>query len=179
MSQEAWIWATDTTGTWKPHIIPLALMSKLARDFETRHPEHQAAFETEPREDVMVDLPGMIWLGRSYRSVDVGGLKFEVPSQDWSTILFDLKMKPLRTFEDGTPYYKLHHRYFCVVFTQAQRDALVAAMEAQENEADAEAEHDNKKFLEAIDGINKDGVRVLSARAEMIREAQKGPAGKN
>lgn len=177
-----WLYLLDPSWTWKTHVVPEALVEGLRQDFAARHPECADGFQEEPvpAEGAFWDLPGMIWTGRSYREVEVDGLKLTVPSQDWASLVFELKLRTVRVFPTGEQYYKLHHwRNPCFVFTPAQRDALIAALEAQQDAADAEAEQDNKRFLAGIDEINKDGVKVVSARAEMIREAQKGSAGKN
>ncbi len=127
----------------------------------------------------MVDLPGMIRLDRTYRYIEVDGLTIEIPSQDFASILYELKLKERRSFANGTWYYKLTTRFFCVVFTQVQRDALIAGMEAQLEAAEVEAEADNQAFCEALDVINQGPVKVISQRAEMIRESKKDTTGKN
>lgn len=175
---ERWLRVVDENWVWKPHLVSERVVKLLKQDFLVRE-KRAPKLRKSVQETVMVDLPGMIWTGRTYRHVDVDGLKFQVPSQDWASILFELKLLPRRAFANGVAYYKLHQRFFAIVLTAEQHAALVQGMEAQLEAAEVEAEHDNKRFCEAIAEINKDGTKVVSMRAAMIQEAQKGPEGKN
>lgn len=165
----------DETWSWKGHIVHDDLIDALEQELDSRSVAEglSPVFTRETQTGTGIDLPGMIWTGRSYRSLDVEGLKFTVPSQDWSSILAQLKLAACREFADGTAYYKIHSRFHCIVFSQAQRDAVVAGMEAQLEEAEAEADHDNQRFAEAVRKMNEDKIVVVSARAEAI-DGKKG-----
>lgn len=174
-----WIVLKDPTWTWKAHVVPEQLAEGIRRDFSERHPDVVAIagnLQSLPLEggETWWDMPGMIWTGRTYRSVEVDGLKLVVPSQDWASAIFELKLREPRTCPTGEKYVKLHHwAAHCVVLTPEQRDALVRAMEAQLGEAEREAEFDDREFARRIDEINRDGVRVVSARAEAIKNPKK------
>jgi hypothetical protein len=59
----------------------------------------------------------------------------------------------------------MHLWTYCLVLTPAQRDILVAGMEAQSEEAAVDAKRDNDEFRRRLNEINKDGVKVISGRA--------------
>lgn len=173
-----WRWLTDQSWRWKGHVVDADLVHEIEMDLHDRsgaRGESPTFLIEDQVDEVCFDLPGMIWTGRSYRTIDVDGMNLKIPSQDFYEILAQVKLLPKRATPSGADYYKLHGWRFCVVFTHFQRLDLIKAMEEQMPAAEAEAEHDNKRFVEQLEGAPN----VVSARAELIKKAQKGPEGMN
>lgn len=179
-----WRWVKDDSHKWKGHVVADSLEVQLIDDLVQRVNEGEAPdFTTEPIADCFMDLPGMVWMGRTIMTVEVEGLKVEIPAQDWAIILDELKLREERTFagSSATPYYKYHGWRWCLVLTPAQRRAMIQGMEAKLEEAQIVGDSDNRRFQEGINAINDKLGRkgVVVARVEAMNEADKGKKGSN
>ena len=167
----------DESGQWKGHVVSDALAAKLKTELTQRSKEQPEFQEKDltPDDEVFFDLPGICLAERSMRHLTVDGMTMHVPSQDLDSVLYDLRLLQPRTFADGTPYYKLHGWRFCVVFTPEEREAMLTAMEAQREEANREADADDKRFVETINQINERAGRtaVMSAKANALSNPKK------
>lgn len=175
MSQPKWYVLRDENHKWKPHVVPADLANNLEIDLDVRTDGYpRPIWVREPVTEHGMDVGGMCMVDRTVRSVQLDGLKFEVPSQDWEAILDYFRRLKVRHFGEGPDleYVKAHDRFWCTVLTPAQRDELVRGMEAQRDEADREARADNDEFLRRVDEANRGKTRVLSDRAEAIRAAR-------
>jgi hypothetical protein len=170
-----WKALVDASYQWKPHVGLDYLLDGVEQDLQDRdtghepnlHKENLPTHKTAGRNEIHMDLPGMLMLNRKVREVEVDGLFICMPSQDWTNLLARFKLEKVRRFSDGTEYYKIHDRYYCLVLTVGQRNSLVAQMEAQKADADAEGEEDDRRFVEALDKVEG----VISAKAEKIKAA--------
>lgn len=180
----AWRILHDKVHYWKGHFVPTEILGKLEEELTARAaaaphqegrpsgPQFEVA-EPGPDDGFFLDVPGAYMIGRRHREVVLDGFRVVVPSQDWSSILADVKLAPERRFSDGTSYYKLHGLAWCLVLTAPLRELLVAGMEAQLADADREGDEDDKEFARRVNALNsKYGEKVLlSKRAEAINAA--------
>lgn len=172
----------DESWQWKGHVVPAELVEALKAELNQRADEIKdpVQFVTEdlgPDDEVHFDVPGMCLTERALRIVEgLGGLKLQVPSQDWDSILYEIQLLEQRTFPSGEPYYKLRGWRFCIVFTPEQRAAAIASMEAQKDAAAAEGEADDQRFADGIRKINEEAGHtvVVSAKAVAIDNPKKG-----
>ena len=168
----SWKFLIDHRLFWKPHIVQDSLVEDLEEDLERRSSEMETLeFDEKVIDTAELDLPGMICTTRSVRVLDVDGFRLEIPSQDFASFQYDFETAPVRKFDSGKEYVKIHGWRFCFVVTPAQRQSVLAQMVSQAEEAEAEAKADNDKFVKAIDEINQNAGRtvVLSARAELLK----------
>lgn len=155
-------WIMFVSDGWKIHWVHSSLLPGLMEDSAERghpNPGH------EPVEKGFIDNPGMILQDRSHEVLEVDGFLLTIPSEDFRYFYESLKKKTERTFNDGRKYFKIHGWLHCVVFTPEQRDACLALMEARLPEAEKRSKADTDRFKAAINEINKDGVKVISAKA--------------
>lgn len=155
-------WTGILMGGWKFHFVPDSLLGGIMQDANRRG--HTDVHVQEARNQCELDLGGMLMLGRSVQKVHVDGFELRVPSQDFSVIHDELLHSPLRMTVDGLPYYKIHGAYCCVVLTPEQRQRVIEEWDRIAPEAEAQAEADQQEFLRRLDQINKDGVKIISAR---------------
>lgn len=192
-----WAWLKDHRHLWKAHVAHPSLVGDLQKDLDARvEPEMGSHKNPEVREIARLgsdwdldelektcfDMPGMCLQTRAIRTVDTGeGLAIDIPSQDWYDALAEVKLLKERKFASGKPYYKMHAMRHCIVLTPGQRDAMIKDMERQLEEAEVEAEADNKRFAEGIRAINERAGRtvVVSARAAKIEHAEKNKGNAN
>jgi hypothetical protein len=157
MENTKWRWILDGEHNYKGHVVSENLATCLVNELIGRSAAegYTGDFSNEPLDgSPHFDAPGMIWIGRSVRTISFGELVMEVPSEDWYYTYSKLKVAPVRYF--GTePYYKIHSWRFCVVFDPDQRQAVLKQMEDQMDAADAEATHDIKRMRETIADVNK------------------------
>ncbi len=173
-----WQILRDETFSWKSHVVHEDLVDDLEMELIDRDNSLSPVFVTEPTESDFIDLPGMCMVDRAVRSVQLtSGLTVKVPSQDWASIIADIRFTKLRWFASGKGYYKLHAPWHCLVLSPDDREELIMKMEAQVEEARLEADVDNERFLRGIRAIQARGVGVASARADAIENADK--PGKN
>lgn len=97
--------------------------------------ERKFGFEAEDRDvtEGGIDLPGMIWVHRGFEVIELpGGLKFSLPYSDAIFFMKELENAPLRSFKDGTVYYKLHGWLSCIIMNPFERDYLLAHLKLNE-----------------------------------------------
>jgi len=186
-----WKWLQDETHIWKAHVVSANLIPDLELELleraETEAKEQGTPiFTTLSVKDNVVglDLPGMIMKDRSIRTVDIDGLTLEMPSQDWESLLAEVKLLQKRVFASGLGYYKIHAHFYCLVLTPEQRNIMIKAMEAQLAEAAVEGEADDKRFADGLRKLNeelaeKGGAQIISARALAYDQAQVDQKGRN
>lgn len=150
-NQPKWYVLRDENHNWKTHVVPADLANNLEIDLDVRTDagNPRPIWVREPVSEHGMDVGGMCMVDRTVRSVQLDGLRFEVPSQDWEAILDYIKRLKVRHFGEGPEleYVKAHDQHWCTVLTPAQRDELFRGMEAQRDEADREAQSDNDRFL--------------------------------
>lgn len=191
-----WKKLTDKNHVWKTHVAPADLVPFIQHELEERWKrdlESGAApnelglapeapeFITEKISSSGMDSGGMCMQTRAIRHIDIDGLEFSVPSQDWTNILSSIRLETSRRFSSGVEYYKIHSLYFCLVLTPAQRDHLVSSMEDQAEAAEVESDEDDAKFAKAINALNESMGRtaVISKKVEAINAAAEGKKGLN
>jgi hypothetical protein len=165
-----WKRLKDESWQWKIHVVDEDMLHDLEQDLLQRENDEYPIFVAEPCNRTGIDLPGITMIDRRWRCVEIDGLKFEVPCQDWESILAMVRLADRRQFSNGREYYKINGRFHCVVLTPEQRKALIAGMEEQREEAVREGEEDDAVFAELIAQINKDVLRVVSWRAEATKK---------
>lgn len=173
-----WRWLTDETWYWKGHVVS----DDLVHDIEMELHDRAVAdgndtctfLIVDQTDEAHYDLPGMMMTTRKLRALDVEGLQLRIPSMDFEDILSTVRLLQERKLPDGRPYYKLHGWRFCIVLTPAERQALIAAMEAQLADVEAEAEDDRRRFTEGLAGSG-----MVSLRALKYEQAAKGNKGAN
>lgn len=186
----SWRILADKAHFWKGHFVPIDLLGKLEDDLVLRaksveRPDSErpdaaprapdfVVSEPTAEEGFFVDHPGMVMLGRRIREVLLDGFRVAVPSQDWVTILADIRLAAERQFGDGTLYYKIHGLAWCLVLTPELRDALITGMEAQLADAEREGDEDDEEFARRINRANEHfgGKMIVSKRAEAINAAK-------
>ena len=193
-----WKILTDKNHIWKAHVASADLIPFLQHELTERWerdlkngtvtrgewaanaPEVPEFFVRDISECSM-DSGGMCSTTRKWRDVSIDGLPFSVPSQDWTSILYRLRLEAPRKFDSGVEYYKIHDRFYCLVLTPAQRDHLINAMEEQLEEAEVEADEEDAKLAEAINKLNKSLGRtaVMSDKVEAFNAAAAGKKGSN
>ncbi len=181
----------DNNHYWKGHYVSRDLLAELQDELEKRAadkgPLHDHGItvegpdlqvkEVEPDNGFFIDNPGMVRTDRRYREVMLDdGLVFTVPCQDWTSILSVLKLSQERTFPGGQKYHKIHARFWCLVVTPEQRQALIQGMETQLVDAEREGTEDDEAFASGLKRINDKAGRmaVFSPRAEAINARKPG-----
>jgi hypothetical protein len=175
-----WKWLSDATYHWKGHVVNDDLVHVIEGDLYDRAKGagHDSTFVIQDQTDeVYFDLPGMCLIERAHRTIDLDGLQLRIPSQDFETVLAQVRLLEERqaTVGDETlTYYKLHGWRFCIVLSVAERERLIGEMECQREAAEVEGDADNQRFVKALDGLP-----VVSARAEAIKRSVAGNEGAN
>lgn len=112
---------------WKTQYCPKWLLKGLTVDMYSRHPESNLEFESV--EEAAIDLPGIVRIDRTWKTIKIDTLSFSVPTSDFSYFKEKLRGLPKRVFNDGTPYYKLHGWLGAVIFGEEQRTLVLKAMD--------------------------------------------------
>jgi hypothetical protein len=75
------------------------------------------------------DLGGSIVVGMPHVDVNLDGLVMHVWCHQVDGVLDALRRLTIRTFADGTKYYKLHHWHYCTVLSEEQMTTITEALE--------------------------------------------------
>lgn len=92
------------------------------------------------------DMPGMSWAGRVMMDFKIDTLELKIPAHDVGSFLLQIRRLPLRTFNDGTEYYKLHALHRCLVLSPDQKDGLQKMLEETYEESNDIAEEEIRKL---------------------------------
>lgn len=112
----------------------------------------------DPRDHAWVELGGMCLANAAdWACPDTG---FQCPARDFEVIEAKLQTAPLRTFADGTEYYKVHGWRSCVVLAPGLRDTVLANMAADHDAAVTVGKADADRFEEAKQRAVAAGVLV-------------------
>lgn len=120
-------WVRLNFGPWvKPHTVSNVLHHWLTKDIADRFavalvsstPVIKMVMERSPASFAM-DLPESVFM--------IDGLELRIRGPHIST-LDRLGREPMRTFENGTPYYKMHGYEECLVLTPQQYGKLLLDM---------------------------------------------------
>ena len=178
-----WCRLIDYTFGVRMAVVQDNLVDDFEYDLTSKHPD--AVFVCEPLEtsSYFMDLAGPIWSERHVESIDVDGLKLEIPSQDYESILFGFKLATPKTLSNGIQYYQLNNPSGpnCLVLTSEQRNHVIQVMEENLEAAKEQGNRDDLEFCERIKKLNEMmGYRVLeSSRANAIDAASQGKKGSN
>lgn len=151
----------------KAHFVPHELYEDLkteliqrvdAHDWDEEDREIAGGINLDlPQESAWCDLPGIVRRDRSLWEHKEDPV-FTTPTTDFSYYRNELRDAPLRYFASGAPYYKIHGWLHCVVFTPAQREALLAAMDTDAEAVRVAAEAEEKEMDEARQRLVQAGV---------------------
>lgn len=120
----------------KTHAVPTDLTQIIINNLVLR------GFTFESLEDLHewgIDLGGSVFIDMPQEEVNIDGLKITIWSHQVSGVIEMLQTALLKT-----GYYKMHHWYYCTVFTPQQRDMLINKLLGIEEQANQRAD----KFTE-------------------------------
>ena len=141
------LWSRVYVDGWKTHWCPTALVPDLLEEAFQRG----AGFNTtEASTHILMDLPGMIASGRHLETLEVAGLRIDIPSTDFEIFYLEVKHSPLRKFASGRGYYKVHAYMSCLVLTPAQHSRLLQEMGFRLAEACDRGRHERGTLVEAL-----------------------------
>jgi hypothetical protein len=106
--------------------------------------------EVEEVNSVLIDEPGMIAVDRPVETVKLDLLKVTVPSEDVSSILERLGELRVRTFKDGTRYFKLKTWNVCLVLDESQKEFLENTLLALVDKAEKKASAFYDQFVKSM-----------------------------
>lgn len=136
----------------KSHSVPLHLVRRLIIDIEA---QGSLLEWWKPSRIAVLDSGGMCWQGESEHTIQMGLLTIKTRVSDVSHFASEIRRLPLRYFTDGTPYYKMHSRYQCLVmkpgFKVKLERQLISATDSCEEQADAGI----KELRRRIDAVEK------------------------
>jgi hypothetical protein len=164
------IWAFFWIDGWKVHFCPNWLLEELEVDARSRN--HNTIIEVKGTEDIWWDPGGMVTMGRSYQKLKIDTATMTVASVDFAAFHDELKDLPLRKFDNGQEYYKIHGWLHCTVFSPEQRAQLLDACEKLRPIVDETAKVENDRFIRALDEINEGGLKVASVRDPKLQIEQ-------
>jgi len=133
----------------KSHLSTLSIHGPLCRDLESRHGVVKL---TEDYGDpaFFEVYGGPCLVDRPLEDFTVDGNILRVPCDNVGGLLNRLEENPLRIFEDGSKYYKIHGPYWCLVLTPEERDSLLnqcrKIVESAEERANAFVEQWERRF---------------------------------
>lgn len=155
-------WQFVMVTSFKGHIVPEHMTSLLVSDLLNREVEEGTGpiciDDLKDIDNAGMDLPGMVSMDRTWETIDVDGLKFEIPSQDFSHFYHRFKTAPLRSFSDGTPYHKVHSWINCIVVSPEQLVHILRKMEEMLPAANWRGEIDDRNIDEAKRALEKKGL---------------------
>lgn len=131
--------------------------------------DEDTVVDMEPRNEGLIDLPGMVMTDRSYQTIKLDGFKLFIPTEDFEYFHGKLESSQLRRFRSGDEYHKLHGWNACAMFTGEQRDMIVTAMTQILPEVRETAEAESIEFSRRLSIINRDEVRVVSGKDRRFR----------
>ena len=149
------------SGGWKFHYCPSEIVSDLVADIIARGGEEK---EIKVVVEGRIDLPGMIMTDRPWESIKIGSFNLNIPSQDFSEFMIELASAPVRKFASGKEYYKIHSWRECVVFSPEQREMVLDVAEKMIDNVNKRADKADEEFSNCLANINKNGLKVISAR---------------
>jgi hypothetical protein len=109
----------------KTHSVPRVFLTQLVREMKNRGCPWRY---WRPTKTIGVDFPGMALMHEPSWFKTIGLMTFEFDVSDVSGWAAEFATLPLRRFNNGRTYYKLHAFHWCVVMTPAQKKALQAAL---------------------------------------------------
>jgi hypothetical protein len=135
------IWPHGST-----HLVSTDRIEQTVQDLVDRGVPAEAVEVLEVDAPWTFDMPGMIWNGRTMLDFKVDTLELKIPAHDLGRFITNIRKLPLRTFADGTDYYKLHAFSRCLVLSPDQRAGLQRLMEEAYPDAEAAADEDIRKM---------------------------------
>jgi len=155
-------WFCVSVSGWKDHYVSEELVDGLLADGLKR--TESEGFSV-PASTVTIDLPGMVNMKRGFRSFNLDGFVISIPVTDIEVFYSCLLTDNPRKFKGDKYCFKMHGWLTCVVLTPFQRNTLLAEMDAQMDEIRLQADQENEITRDAIDAINKNGIKVVSNKA--------------
>lgn len=126
------IWQGATFEGAKRHVVTTALLPETIRDLRSRghHLSTQDVDQPNPRllGAANLDMGGPWLQGAPVEVFTLDDLWVHVPSGHVDIVLRGCAKAPQRTFTDGSPYYKVHGRYTCLVLTPDQHARFAALL---------------------------------------------------
>lgn len=165
------LWAFFWISGWKIHFCPAWLLEELEQDARGR--DHNAIIEVKGTDDISWDPGGMMMMGRSYQKLKIDTATLTVASIDFDMFLGELEQAPLRKFSNGKEYYKIHGWLSCTVFTPEQRSELLETCRKMAPGVAEIARVEHEQFIRALDEINSNGPKIISARDPNVVIEQK------
>jgi hypothetical protein len=102
---------------------------------------------------------------RKVFSVDLEGLRLEMPCAQWAEIYGTLSDLEEQRFSNGTLYYEFYGMFKCVVLTPAQSNSMLAQMKPRLDEARLIGDQEQTEMRDALERINaKGGVQLASKK---------------
>lgn len=149
------------------HMIPVHLYQNLMKDLSLRIKDFDPkGCGRSTAESIDIDAGGMCRIDRRYHKFEIDGLAVDIPSEDVSFMLFELKHLKERKFDDGTPYFKLKGFYYrALVLTPELRDQLLSLMEEKLEECERIAEEEAALWRVAFSDGDL-GKHVISSRRD-------------
>lgn len=157
------LWAKVKPSGWKIHAVPASLLEGLLQDARERgHTE--ITFAPAGTEDIMIDLPGMCMVDRTYQEIRIDTLSLSIPTTDFTVFFNELGQAPKRKFANGQEYYKIHGWLACVVFTPEQRDLVLKSMTELMPVVSEAARKEDEEFERRLAQVNKQSPVKVVAR---------------
>jgi hypothetical protein len=145
-------WTEVSMDGWKPHVLPVTMVSDLIEDGIGRLHGFSSA---EPAIGCFLDRPGMVMVDRSYQDLSCDGLTLTIPTQDFDYFYTKLAESPTRWFASKTPYHKVHAWLRCLVVSPEQKNALLALMAARMPEVRVKATEEELEFERRMKQIKR------------------------
>ena len=166
-------WAFVMADNWKIQLCPVWLLDDLVQDMEKRNGPIKVG-SAEGIDKVWWDPGGMIMQDRSHQTMELDSATLSVASQDFELFLRKLEALPLRTFDSGKGYYKLHGwPCHCLVLSVEQRDLVLKEGKARLEMVKKVAEAEDEEFQRRLDRINSGGLKIISAKDKNIEIVEK------
>jgi hypothetical protein len=177
-----WYRLIDYSFNTKNRIVNEDLADDLEYKLTQKHPD--AVFVQEVIDhEVFFDYPGPCWQNRTIETIQINGLKFQMPAQDYESLLFNYKLAPKKQLNNGTEYYEFSNPSVpcALVLTSGQRDLVIQTMESCLEEVRIQGEKDDLEFASRIRDLNTSmGYKAFeSSRANAIEAASNGKKGSN
>jgi len=146
----------------KGQFVPQTLFGQLEADMRKRLAQHDPPEELSvdfddcdrEAEEAAIDLPGMIRMDRGWWSCDIDVGRVAFPVLNVRDLRRQLVSLPLRTFNDGTEYYKLHGWLVCLVLTPEQRDSILQALADDWDAIEAREDKELDQWRETVRVLN-------------------------
>lgn len=155
------IWSLVHFKNAKLHVAPKQLLDDLKVDMTKRDLPTSDLYPDEDISKCMMDCPGMIMIDRGYQEFKIDTLLLSIPNTDVGLFFEEIKNSPVRMFESGKSYYKLHAWRLCLVLTPEQKELVQRQMEDIIDTANKAAEFENEEFDRRIAQINKSSPLVV------------------